>query len=80
MNEEELIQSLIDGETLSGSDAVAGFKIFKREGWRFGVRVARAYLEQGDVENARAALDSLLEEGKPFWEEYGLPSWAEEEK
>ena len=43
-----------------------------------GVRVARAYLERGDIENAKAALDSLLEEGKPFWEEYGLPSWAEE--
>ena len=34
-----------------------------KEGWRLGVRVARAYLEQGDVENAKAALDSLLEDG-----------------
>jgi Tfp pilus assembly protein PilF len=62
MNEEELIQQLVDGKTLSGPDAVAAFRMLKSEEWRFGVRVARAYLERGDTENAKAALDALLEE------------------
>jgi hypothetical protein len=62
MNEEELIQRLIDGETLSGPDAVAALAMLKSEGWRFGVRVACAYLERGDTENAKAVLDALLEE------------------
>jgi hypothetical protein len=79
MNEKQVMQRIADGETLSGPDAVAVFSMMHKEGWRFGVRVARLYLERGDIENAKAALESLLEEGKPFWEEYGLPSWAEEE-
>jgi hypothetical protein len=61
MNEDELMQQLVDGRTLSGPDAVAVFTMLKSEGWRFGVRVARAYLERGDTENAKAVLDALLE-------------------
>lgn len=64
MNEEDLLQQLADGKTLSGADAVAVFTMMHKEGWRFGVRVARLYLERDEIENAKAVLDSLLE-GKP---------------
>ena len=62
MNEEELIRQLADGKTLSGPDAAAVFTMMHKEGWRFGVRVARLYLERHEIENAKAVLDALLEE------------------
>lgn len=79
MNEEEILEAAVNGEILSGDDAVAAFNLMRRDGWRFGVKLALLYLERGEVEIAMACLESLLEEGKPFWEVYGLPSWAEEE-
>jgi thioredoxin-like negative regulator of GroEL len=62
MNEEELIEQLADGKTLSGPDALAAFRMLKSQGWRFGVRLARIFLERGEIENAKGILDALSEE------------------
>jgi lipopolysaccharide biosynthesis regulator YciM len=69
MNEEEIVEQLVNGETLSGSDAVEAFAMLKREGWRFGVRLARLFLERGEIENAKTILDALLEEPSAKGEE-----------
>lgn len=54
------LEKLLKGETLQGEEALEAFRGLD---WRVGVQAALMLLEQGEVDEAKAVLESLLEEG-----------------
>ena len=58
----DIMKALADQELIQGEEALTLFEMLNEEGWRFGVKLARLYLERGEIEKAKAVLDALVEE------------------
>lgn len=59
-NIRRIAQQLINGEVVKGNVAAMALALMSGDAWRLGVVIALEYLENGDVETARAVLEDML--------------------